>query len=182
MCQPILSICVIFGVTGGSAGSHLPALLGTSNGEPSLEGLHLGSPNVTSDVHAVADFHGPSDFLQMDDYIPSSCTNPQVHNVIGSPESKLRGCLISSYPSRVTEGNSITYINGNEPPFSIHHGAAVCTVPSHQSQLLHDALIFHGQNSGLTIYHGAGHGNYMNSAVRDSMVSFFNKELVNNCN
>lgn len=117
----------------------------------------------------------------MDVYISSSCTNPQVHNAIGSPESKLLGCLISSCQSRVTGANSITYINGNEPPFSIHV-AAVCTVPSHQSQLLHDALIFHGQNSELTIYPGAGYGNYMNSAVRDSMASFFNKELVNNCN
>ena len=50
------------GVTGESAGGHLSALLGTSIGEPSLEGLYLGNTGASSDVHAVLDYFGPTSF------------------------------------------------------------------------------------------------------------------------
>lgn len=34
-------------------------------------------------------------------------------------------------PERVEGANPISYINGNEPTFSIHHGDADCTVSSY---------------------------------------------------
>ena len=169
------------GVTGTSAGGHLVALLGTSNGEPSLEGLHLGNTGVSSDVHAVADFFGPTDFLQMDLYPSPNCDNPMKHDTVTSPESQLVGCWISTCPSRVAEANPLSYINGNEPPFSIHHGDADCLVPVHQSIILHDSLMAAGQNSSLTIYPNGGHGNFINASVIGSMVSFFKNTLNNDC-
>jgi len=169
------------GVVGTSAGGHLSALVGTSMGEQILEGLHLGSTGVSSDIHSVADYYGPTDCLQMDEFIPSSCTNTMAHDSEKSPESKLLGCKITTCPSRVAQANPITYINGNEPPFSIHHGDADCMVASHQSQMLHDSLISNGQNSNLTIYPGGGHGDFINSAVLDSMLVFFDNTLINVC-
>lgn len=176
----LIDTCNI-GVTGTSAGGHLVALLGTSNGEKNLEGLHLGSTEATSNVHAVADFYGPTNFLEMDGYIPVSCQNPQIHNAPKSRESNLLGCWIKECPEKVAMANPFTYINGNEPPFSIHHGDSDCTVACHQSVLLQDALVANGQDSELTIYPGAGHGGFFNDKVAASMLHFFDRVLVNTC-
>ncbi|MDO9634769.1 MAG: alpha/beta hydrolase fold domain-containing protein [Paludibacter sp.] len=170
------------GVIGSSAGGHLATLLGTSIGESSLEGLHLGRLGATSKVHAVADFFGPTDFLKMDSFPSPLCKNPMIHDIITSAESRLLGCLISSCPEKVRQANPITYINGNEPPFMIHHGNADCLVSIHQSIILHDSLIAHNQISSLTIYPDGGHGSFVNTSVLDSMEIFFNNTLVNKCN
>ncbi len=167
------------GVTGTSAGGHLVALLGTSNGVKSLEGLHLGSTKVSSNVHAVADFYGPTNFLEMDGYIPAFCEDPQIHSAPKSRESNLLGCWIQECPEKVAMANPITYIDGNEPPFSIHHGDADCTVSCHQSVLLQAALIANGQDSELTVYPGAGHGGFVDETVKKNVLKFFNKALVN---
>jgi acetyl esterase/lipase len=50
------------GVWGSSAGGHLVALMGTSNGVADLEG-QLGHPEQSSDIQAVVDWFGPTDFL-----------------------------------------------------------------------------------------------------------------------
>ena len=168
------------GAAGTSAGGHLVALLGASNGEKSLEGLYMGSTKASSNIHAVADFYGPTDFFELDGYIPISCEDPQIQNAPGSRVSNLLGCCIEECPERVAMANPITYINGNEPPFSIHHGDADCTVCYHQSVLLQTALIGQGQDSELTLYPGAGHGNgFIDDKVKAKMLHFFNRVLAN---
>ena len=177
----LIDTCNI-GVTGTSAGGHLVALLGTSNGVKNLEGHHLGSTKVSSNVHAVADFYGPTNFLEMDGYIPISCEDPQIHNAPNSRESNLLGCWIKECPEKVAMANPITYIDGNEPSFSIYHGDADCTVACHQSVLLQTALIDKGQDSELTLYPGAGHGGFIDAKVKAKMLLFFNRVLVNKPN
>ena len=54
-----------FGAWGISAGGYLAALLGTSGGEPEIEG-DGGNTGFSSRVQAVCDFFGPTDFFQMD--------------------------------------------------------------------------------------------------------------------
>ena len=106
------------------------------------------------------------------------CTDPLLHNTPNSPESKLVGCFISQCPQKVAKANPVTYINGNEPPFSIHHGALDCTVPGHQSKLLHEALLLHQQQSELIIYPEGNHGNFIHADVRKKMVQLFDKVLI----
>jgi acetyl esterase/lipase len=53
------------GAWGYSAGGHLVALLGTSAQVKELEGKG-GCPEFSSQVQAVCDFAGPSDFLKWD--------------------------------------------------------------------------------------------------------------------
>jgi len=170
------------GVTGTSAGGHLVALLGTTTGDSKLEGLHLGNPGVSSDVHAVADFFGPTNFLLMDARVPSSCKEPMIHSVKDSPESLLLGCLISTCPQKVAMANPIHYIDDNEPPFRIYHGEQDCLVSPHQSQLLHDGLKINKQESELILYADGGHGDFIDASVRQDMVEFFDQVLINTCN
>ncbi len=132
--------CAI-GVMGHSSGGHLAAMLGAAMGIDSLEGYHLGYPNESSDVQAVIDFFGPTDFLQVDNMYPSTCDSPVIYEEPGSMVSQLMGCLVTECADKVQSANPINYIDGNEPPFSIYHGTADCTVPFFQSGILYNALI-----------------------------------------
>lgn len=140
------------GAWGGSAGGHLVALLGTSAGVEALEGT-LGHSDQSSEVQAVCDFYGPSDFLRMND-LPGTMD----HESADSPESQLIGAPIREQPDRVARANPITYIDGTEPPFLIIHGQQDKTVLINQSELLHAALQSAGVSSTFHPVPGAGHG------------------------
>jgi acetyl esterase/lipase len=167
------------GVMGPSAGGHLAALVGTSGGVDSLEDWRLGDPHATSRVHAVADFYGPVDFLQMDPFVPPSCVNPQRHDDPNSPESRLLGCWISTCPARVRAANPLTYLDRFDPPFHILHGTADCTVPLRQSVLLDSMLRAAGVRDTLIQIAGAGHGGAQFTSVQRKLdvLAFFDRHL-----
>ncbi len=144
-------------VAGESAGGYLSALLGTSGSVAELEDLAMGNPSESSRVQAVVDFFGPTDFLQMDAGVPTSCPNPQVHNAPDSPESRLLACTIPACPEKVRAANPITYITKDDPPFLILHGTGDCLVPSTQSQLLYDALRKAGIRADVHLLPGLAH-------------------------
>ena len=136
-----------FGVWGDSAGANLASLMGTSCGDPYLEG-NLGNPLQSSCVQAVVDLYGNMSFLLMDkDYENSGITcaqNPETHHLPSSAESQYisdLGDSIVDHPVRVRQADPINYISGDEPPFFIQHGTADCTVPPQQSQRFYDALV-----------------------------------------
>lgn len=140
------------GVWGSSAGGHLVALLGTSGGVSELEGT-LGETNASSRVQAVADFFGPTDFLQMSKF-PSKIE----HDAPDSPESLLVGGAIQENKEKVARADPISYVTPDDPPFLIIHGDQDALVPMNQSELLHAALRKAGVESRLEIRKGEGHG------------------------
>lgn len=144
------------GVWGSSAGGHLVALLGTSGGVEDLEGnVGPASLGMSSRVQAVADYFGPTDFLQMD---PHSISDRLIHNAPDSPESKLVGGPITKHPDRVARANPITYVTPDDPPFLIVHGDKDPLVPHHQSELLLAALQEAGVRAELHTVKGGEHG------------------------
>lgn len=153
-----------FGVWGASAGGHLAALLGTSGGEESLEGIAMGYTTESSQVQAVVDWFGPIDFLQMDEQtIANHCPllNETSHNDAESSESQLIGDAIQERPDLVQSANPISYITPEDSPFLIQHGTQDCLVPPQQSQILYDALspVIGIEHVSLT-YLPAGHGEF----------------------
>ncbi|MBV8520091.1 MAG: alpha/beta hydrolase [Acidobacteria bacterium] len=86
------------GVFGTSAGGHLAAVLGTSGGVDTLEGLSLGNPQFSSRVKAVVDLYGPTDLLKLEEQkLP--CI-PLDGNASFMPPSLLMGCAIQSVVPR----------------------------------------------------------------------------------
>jgi acetyl esterase/lipase len=160
-----------FGAWGTSAGGHLVALLGTS-GDTTL--FDVGENlEFSSRVHAVADWFGPTDFLQMDAHrLPDGMG----HNGAGSPESRLIGGPIQQNKDKVARANPITYISSNDPPFLIAHGDQDRLVPHHQSELLHSALIAARVPSTLITVKGGGHG-FRNADADKKRKEFFAKYL-----
>lgn len=146
------------GVIGSSAGGHLVSVLATTGNYAALEGAHLGNAHVSSKVHAAIPAFGPVDFFQMDDYIPSTCTNPIVHS-FNSPETHLLGCdSLKNCPSRVISANPVTYLDANDPPMYITHGDADCSVPVRQSIVLDSNFRAVGVPTQLHIAASEGHG------------------------
>jgi acetyl esterase/lipase len=139
---------------GASAGGHLAAMLGTAGDVAAFD--VGGNPGVSSRVRAVADFFGPTDFLQMDAHRLSA--QATVHDTPDSPESQLVGGPIRDNPEKVARANPATYVTADDPPFLIVHGDADLLVPHHQSEILEAALRKAGARVRLVTIRGGPHG------------------------
>jgi acetyl esterase/lipase len=124
------------GVTGFSSGGHLAALLGTSGGDPFLEGKG-GYPAYSSSVQAVVDHFGPTDFLKMND---SELADGLDHFAENSPESLFLGGPLREKVELARLANPIVYIDPEDPPVLLGHGEKDGLVIINQSELLYEAL------------------------------------------
>ena len=160
-----------FGAWGASAGGNLVAMLGTTGDTKEFDvGEHL---EVSSRVQAVADYFGPTDFLQMDAH---RLPNGQVHDSAQSPESLYLGGPIQDRKDQAAKSNPITFISAKTPPFFIAHGDMDPLVPYHQSVLLEAALKKAGVAVQLYTVKGAGHG-FHDATADKMMLDFFEAHL-----
>ena len=149
------------GVGGSSAGGHLVLLLGTSGGNPRLEGTIGGNSGQSSSVQAVVDFFGPSDFPAM------------------SKHKKRPGIMaLAKFLSPAT------HVDKNDPPLLIYHGTEDKIVPVEQGVIIDKKYREAKLESTLHIIKGAGHGFRRNELPKDKaiaeMSAFFTKHLKNN--
>jgi len=168
------------GAMGPSSGGYLSTMLGVTSEVGFLEG-ELGNGEEPTQVQAVVDLFGPSDFLKMDE---ARLPDGQWHYPADSPESQLLGAPIGEIPERVREANPITYVNASAPPFLILHGTEDLLVPVNQSELLHEALKKAGVDVTFYKLVGAGHGGSQFVAesglaplVGAVVLAFFNQHL-----
>jgi len=155
------------GATGGSAGGHLVALLGTTTKEDGLEGRG-GYLDQSSRVSAVCDLYGPTDIVNQ---TWSDETDQIVYRFMG----KTREEDIEAYKL----ASPLFQVSRDDPPFLIFHGDSDGLVPVNQSKILHEALQKAGVPSELVIYEGADHGWGGEKMVdtTDRMIQFFKKYL-----
>lgn len=161
-----------FAAWGASAGGHLAAMLGTTGDIKEFDvGANL---DQTSRVQAVADYFGPTDFLQMDAH---RLPNGMVHDTANSPESELIGGAIQDDKAKTAKAKPITYVTPGDPPFLICHGDQDPLVPHHQSELLEAAL--KKASVPVTFYtvKGAGHGGFKDPRVPEMTRDFLAKHL-----
>jgi acetyl esterase/lipase len=156
------------GLWGSSAGGHLAALAALT-GSGVLEDEPIAYPEQSSDVQAVVDGYGPTDFLQQDahrDPCGAPSDDPESIQLpagkrsadADSFESLLLGAPIETRPDLVRQANPITYVRPGAPPFLILHGLSDTAVPAHQSLLLYEALAASGNDVTLYLVRGLGHG------------------------
>ena len=153
------------GINGFSSGGHLSALAGTSifvkrymvgSTTFDIEGNVGSDTAISSSVHAVVDWSGPTDLLVLD-----SCRSTPLNDGANSPESLLIGGSVQDNKDKAVLANPITYIDANDPPFLILHGDADQTVPICQSILLVNALQKANVPSQLVLIPNAQHGTGM---------------------
>ncbi len=123
------------GVWGCSAGGQLAALLGTTNGRREYEGS-AASLGISSDVQAVCDWFGPTDFLQWKDLTGAGAivVNQLLGNVVANRDVAARFASPAEQLGRSPLGRSSTV------PFLIMHGDQDKLVPLRQSQILYERL------------------------------------------
>jgi acetyl esterase/lipase len=158
------------GATGGSAGGHLVALLGTTNGVKELEGSG-GNAEFSSDVQAVVDFCGPTDLLWV--AIPEHRKQFKVlYDVtaiyVGGPVDERRELAKLVSP--------LHHVSPSTVPMLIVHGEADAVVSVEESVILHDALKKAGTDVALRSLPGAGHS-WDWELTRAEVVGFFRRTL-----
>ena len=161
-----------FAAWGASAGGHLVALLGVTGEVSDFEvGKNL---SVSSQVQAVVDYFGPTDFLQMD---AQRAPDGVLHDAAHSPESRLVGGWIRQFPERVAKASPLTYVTSRAAPFLIVHGDHDPIVAYPQSQLLENALKKAGVPVTFYTVQGGGHGGFTDPQVAEVTKEFLEKYL-----
>ncbi|MCB8942613.1 MAG: alpha/beta hydrolase [Ardenticatenaceae bacterium] len=163
-----------FAAWGPSAGGHLAAMLGTAGHVTEFDiGANL---HVSSQVQAVVDHFGPTDFLQMD---TQRLPDGMRHDPADSPESQLVGGAIQEHPQQVAKANPITYITPHVPPFLVVHGDSDPLVPYQQSVILVEALQKVGADVTFYTVAGGGHGRFTDPHVPELTRTFLVKHIGN---
>ena len=145
------------GVIGESAGGHLVAMLGVTNGDKTFDvGQNL---NESSDVTCVVDLFGIADFTQP---MPAIATNVKA----------LLGGSAQERPELARSASPINYVHGDEPPMLVVHGTADQLVPYIQAELLVGAMDKAGAPYHFHTVVGGGHNPYFGLKFDASGSSF----------
>lgn len=170
------------GITGWSSGGHLSAFAGTTNGLATfeldgetidLEGSLGAFTSTSSEVDAVVNWFGPTDFLIMDE-----CGSSFSHDAEKSPESSLVGGAIQSEKLACQLADPATYVRKDNPPFLIFHGDKDPLVPHCQSEHLYKKMQAAEASSELVIVEGGKHGpGVMIPKYYEQMIHFFKAKL-----
>ena len=151
------------GVWGSSAGGQLVALLGTTRGHPELEG-DLGNAEFSSEVQAVVDWFGPTDFL-----------------TVGSKETRTKYLGIEPLQdvAKAKLASPLYHVSKQAAPFLIMHGDKDATVPISQSETFALALQSAGIDAPMMKIEDAGHGgsHFSGAEQFDRIEQFFKKHL-----
>ncbi|MDD5265172.1 MAG: alpha/beta hydrolase [Candidatus Bipolaricaulis sp.] len=159
------------GAWGPSAGGHLAALLGTSDGIAELEGTVGDSIGVSSRVQAVCDSFGPIDLVTLVD--PTGDVDV---GAAYSPVGRLLGGPRDEHTELARLASPITHIDETDPPFLILHGDADDVVPYSQSVAFHQALAAAGVDASLYLVGRGAHGGFP-PFVDELVKAFFDRVL-----
>ena len=120
-------------VWGESAGGHLAAFAGVAGSAgPAAHDVEFAEQ--PTNVAAVVDWYGPTDFAAMDRQAPDD--SMMCHDDPDSPESRLLGAPVQERPDLVARADPCRQATADAPPFLIMHGTRDRWVPFGQSELL----------------------------------------------
>lgn len=174
-----------FGVWGASAGAHLALLLGTTNGVRyhtignttfDIEGNVGGNSVFSSEVQAVVDWYGPTNFTTIMNY-PSGVDRRSADN----SQARLIGGRLTDSVDKAALASPITYVSTGDPPVLIQHGKKDNTIPYQQSLELDSALKKNGITSILILLEKTNHGGglFEQDTTLGRVGLFFDKYLKN---
>ena len=153
------------GVLGLSAGGHLAALLGTSEGVKTLEDRSEGSPDASSRVQAVVDVSGPIDLT-----IPT-------HSFVGKVSiDGLFGGPAAQHPELAKMGNPALYATPDDAPTLLIYGDQDDLVLSANATILAEALHKVGVKAEILTVHGGKHVPFF-EPQQEAALAFFGEHL-----
>ncbi|MFT4556287.1 MAG: acetyl esterase/lipase [Planctomycetaceae bacterium] len=165
------------GIAGSSAGGHLVAEIGVTNGHPKLEGTVGEYLDQSSSVHAIVDYYGPTNFLTI-----LKQSTPHGLSVRVPALQLLLGSQPEENPALAKLASPVFHVDKNDPPLLIIHGDQDPQVPINQSHELHGHYKEFGLPVRLEVIHGGAHGGpkFYDDARIKLVERFFEKQLRNN--
>jgi acetyl esterase/lipase len=140
-------------VAGSSAGGHLAALVGVTNGESELEGMGGKFTKESSSVQGIISFFGAANLttiLAQSTPHGLSVRVPALELLLGGqPDAKVELARLAS---------PVFHVDNSDPPLLLIHGDQDAQMPVNQALELQGAYEAAGCKVGLEIIHGAGHG------------------------
>lgn len=142
-----------FAVAGASAGGHLAALVGVTNGDTVLEGTVGEHTDTSSDVQAIVSFYGMSN-------LTSILSQSTPHGLkVRVPALEL---LLGGQPPEKSElarlASPVFHVDTRDPPLLLLHGDQDPQAPINQSHELQGAYEKFGRPVEFVVVHGAAHG------------------------
>ena len=140
-------------VAGDSAGGHLAALVGVSNGERNLEGeigLHL---DQSSDVQGIISLYGAANLTTI-----LSQSTPHGLKVRVPALDLLLGGQPDALPELAQLASPVFHVDNNDPALLLLHGDQDPQMPINQAHELHGAYKKAGAKVQFEVVHGGAHG------------------------
>ena len=142
-----------FVIAGSSAGGHLAALVGVTNGEAKLEGNEGEFTKESSSVQAIVDLYGASNLttiLAQSTPHGLAMRKPALDLLLGGqPDAK---------PDLARLASPVFHVDPSDPPLLLMHGDEDPQMPINQSQEFQAAYEKAGLRVEFKVLHGSGHG------------------------
>jgi acetyl esterase/lipase len=162
------------GIAGSSAGGHLVALVGTTNGHSELEGTVGDHVGQSSDVQAIVSYFGASNFMTI-------LKQSTPHGLkVRVPALEL---FIGGQPEDIPEvaqlASPVFHVDADDPPLFLLHGDQDPQMPINQSHELHAKFKEMGLTVSFEVVHGAAHGGklFYDDRRNEQVRTFLNKHI-----
>jgi len=140
-------------ISGDSAGAHLAALVGVSNGVAELEGEVGSHRDRSSAVQSIVAYYPATNLTTI-----LAQSTPFGLNVRMPALQLLLGDLPDRVPGLARLASATTHVDGSDPPLLIFHGDQDPQMPINQSHELHGAYEALKLDGDLIVVHGGAHG------------------------
>jgi len=143
-------------IAGDSAGGHLAALVGVSNGNAELEGDLGRDRSQSSAVQGIISFYGGANLTTI-----LNQSTPHGLRVRVPALELLLGDMPTNAPALARLASPVFHVDKNDPPLLLLHGDQDPQMPVNQALELAGAYEKAGAPVQLEIVHGAAHGGPM---------------------
>jgi acetyl esterase/lipase len=140
-------------IAGSSAGAHLAALVGVTNGNRDLEGDIGENKSESSDVQGIISFFGASDLTTI-----LKQSTPHGLSVRELALDLLLGAQPDKVPELARLASPVFHVDKNDPPLLLFHGDQDPQMPINQSHQLEGAYEKAGATVTFKVLHDAAHG------------------------
>jgi acetyl esterase/lipase len=140
-------------ISGGSAGGHLAALVGVTNGVKELEGTVGAHLDQSSDVQAIVVFYGASDLMTI-----LAQSTPHGVNMRAPALELLLGGQPDSRPELARLASPVFHVDPHDPPLLWFHGDQDPQMPINQAHEMMGAYKKQGPSATFEPVYGGAHG------------------------
>ncbi len=163
-----------FVIAGSSAGAHLAALVGVTNGHADLEGSVGEDRKTSSDVQAIVSLYGASNLTTI-----LKQSTPHGLNVRVPALDLFLGGQPDALPELAQLASPVFHVDAHDPPLLLMHGDQDPQMPINQSHELAGAYEAAGRPVLFKVQHGSAHGGaaFTSDASLRLIDSFLRRQL-----